>query len=151
MRRVGIFYCERCVEDRVFILWEPPWDDYACMCGMCSYQFGQGGYRVASGIVDLNEGRKDAPPDWVEEGRVEPVLAPEVMAAGKLRLRARVRDQIREAYGASSEHERAQGRLVRGLETDDPALRADLLRTPSSAPSDPAARQRLARMLREKR
>ena len=134
MLRVGYYYCEECVEERLFVLWEPPWDLYACSCAECGYQFGDGGYRIVQRVVDARADDPASPPLYQTVAEPEPVLSREVVIAGRRKLRANVAERVRELYGADSSFEAAQKRLDDGLATEDPELRARLLNAPPIVP-----------------
>jgi len=149
VRRVGYYFCEHCFETKLFVLWEPPWDDYAAVCVECHRHHGgcedgegwaEGGYTIRHVVVDLGvEEIGEANGQVEERAEVQPVITREQLLAGKAALQAEVAEQMRQTYGVASEFTKAYERLRQGLSSDDPAIRASLLNRP-----DPMRRGRKA-------
>lgn len=125
MRRVGYYYCTPCASERLFVLWDPPWDEYTCSCSECGFQFGKEGYMITTEyVVDGAEVNKTVV--------TKPALDAAVLAAGMQKYADEVAEELRRRHGGDEVY-RATLRLHRGLEAEDPATRRHLLN--SSAPS----------------
>lgn len=121
MKTVGYFYCGDCMEERIFVLYAPPWDANMASCDVCGFEFGYLVEPVAH-LVD-----EDGADPYVRvTAAPRPVLAPEVLEAGIRKYQTEVADELKRRYGGRA-YADGYARLDQGLATDDPAERARLL------------------------
>lgn len=123
---VGLWFCPRCLEERLFRSWEEPYDENLAECVSCGYSFG---YVVEAGAEQLPDGsmRPTAKP--------RPVLDPAVLREGMLKYRAFVTAQLEKTHSVAVAV--ATKQLRDGLETTNRDDRAR--RLGAKLPGKPAA------------
>lgn len=109
--------------ERMYVLYEEPWDEHDAQCSVCGHVFGYTIQRVTKVI----EGRP------IVESVVRPVLDEDVLLAGMLKYQARLKSEYMAKYGDEGGYAKAVKRLHEGRAELEPGRRGALLN--SRAPS----------------